>query len=272
MLYSFTGGADGGLAAAGLIFDAAGNLYGATVYGGAYGNCDAGFDGCGVVFKLAPNPTGTWTEGVIYSFGSTRADGAHPGAGLVFDTAGDLYGTTETGDASDGGTVFKLKHNPDGTWTESVLHSFPADSQDGVNLYGGLVYDAAGNVYGTTGGGGAYGYGLVFKLEPQPDGTWTESVLYSFTGGADGRGPVAGVIFDAAGNLYGTTYFGGADGYGAVFKLTPTSSGWKETAVHSFIGFGRYPVAPVIFDPAGNLYGTTGQGNGNGGLVFEITR
>jgi uncharacterized repeat protein (TIGR03803 family) len=329
ILHAFTGGADGAVPTAGLIFDGAGNLYGTTELGGSAA-CD-----CGVVFELAPNSDGTWTESVLHSF--TNADGYYPNAGLILDTAGNLYGTTTFGGAGDGGVVFKLAPNPDGTWTESVLHSFPENRTDGIEPYAGVIFDAAGNLYGTTQEGGAYFSGVVFKLAPDPDGTWTESVLYTFTGGADGGGPRAGMIFDATGNLYGTTAGGGSakcgdgcgavwklarnpngtwtesilhaftgadgdspsagvifdaagnlfgttslggsctadsQGCGVVFKLKPSSSGWSETVLHTFIGFGRWPMAPVIFDRAGNLYGTTTDGNHafDYGLVFEITR
>jgi uncharacterized repeat protein (TIGR03803 family) len=280
VLYSFTGGADGSSPQAGLIFDAAGNLYGTTVGGGDWDNCGSG---CGVVFKLAPNPDGTWTYSVLYSF--TGADGGGPVAGLIFDAAGNLYGTADVGgnirDCIVGcGVVFKLAPNPDGTWTESVLYSFTGGA-DGRFVKAGLIFDAAGNLYGTTAFGGDMqdcggGCGVVFMLAPNPDGTWTYSVLYSFTGGADGGGPVAGLIFGAAGNLYGTSSAGGNIrdcnvGCGVVFKLVPTSIGWSEKVLHSFTGVGLYPQAPVIFDPAGNLYGTTGFGTNNSGLVFKIT-
>jgi uncharacterized repeat protein (TIGR03803 family) len=277
ILHAFTG-ADGSGPAAGLIFDAAGNLYGTTSGGGA--------DGYGVVFELTPNPDGTWTESVLHSF-TGGADGALPFAGLIFDTIGNLYGTTYYGPLgcaglTDGcGTVFRLTPNPDGTWTESVLHSF-TEGAGGGNPAAGLIFDAAGNLYGTTnfGTSGPGNLGTVFKLTPNPDGTWTESVLHSFTG-ADGAVPDAGLIFDAAGNLYGTTSSGGIsiacidiDGCGVVFKLSPTSTGWSETVLHTFIGFGSTPRGGVIFDQAGNLYGTTSDGNPafDYGLVFEITR
>jgi uncharacterized repeat protein (TIGR03803 family) len=263
-IFTFT---DGWQPFAGMIFDAAGNLYGTTAGGGATVT-EACHDSCGVVFKLAPNPDGTWTESVLHSF--TGTDGDLPDAGLIFDAAGNLYGTTFEGGADRSGVVFKLAPNPDGTWTESVLYSFTG-GVDGGYPAAGLTLDPAGNLYGTTFEGGADRSGVVFKLAPNPDGTWTESVLYSFTGGADGAYP-RGLIFDAAGNLYGTTEYGGAYGDGVVFKLSPRSSGWSETVLHSFLGFGQQPFAPVIFDPAGNLYGTTQWGNGNYGLVFEITR
>jgi len=255
-------GTDGAYPYAGLIFDAAGNLYGTTSGGGAHKR--------GAVFKLAPNPDGTWTESVLYSFRG-GVDGWAPYAGLVFDAAGNLYGTGQNGGANGSGVVFKLAPNPDGTWTESVLHSFAYT--DG-SFPAGLIFDAAGNLYGTTlQGGAAAGYGVVFKLKPNPDGTWTESVLHAFTGGADGSLLYAGLTL-RAGALYGTTYEGGdcsGFGCGVVFKLTPSSSGWSETVLHTFLGFGENPAAPVIFDPAGNLYGTTTSGSTNKGLVFKLT-
>jgi uncharacterized repeat protein (TIGR03803 family) len=251
VLHSFTG-ADGWEPDAGLIVDATGNLYGETLFGGA--------DDSGVAFKLAPSADGTWTESVLHSF-TGGADGDGPGAGLILDVTGNLYGTTYYGGSDVHGVVFKLKPNPDGTWTESVLHSFTG--ADGSEPQAGLTLDAAGDLYGTTTFGGACafspsGCGVVFKLAPNADGAWTESALYSFTGGADGTYPRAGLIFDAAGNLYGTTLFGGDStacgfGCGVVFKLLPSSSGWSETVLHTFIGFGSYPLGGVIFDRVGNL-------------------
>jgi uncharacterized repeat protein (TIGR03803 family) len=267
VLYTFSGGADG-VGPVGLIFDAAGNLYGTTVGGGSTA-CEGG---CGVVFKLAPDPDGTWTESVLYSFGGSVFSLADivPGT-LILDAAGNLYGTTEGGGAYGYGSVFKLAPNPDGTWTESVLHSFSL--KDGIVPTDSLVLDAKGNLYGTTKqyGPTKFEEGVVFKLAPNPDGTWTESVLYNFTGRADGGNPGAGLTFDAVGNLYGTTAGGGFNGYGVVFKLTPTSDGWSETVLHEFLGRAQGPMAPVLFDKKGNLYGTTYFGTGNYGVVFKIT-
>ena len=177
-----------------LVMDAAGNLYGTTTEGGGSG---CGGSGCGFAWKLAPNPDGTWgILSLLHSF-QNGADGTDPSAGLIFDAAGNLYGTTQFGGAYGfGGVVFKLAPNPDGTWTETVLHSFGNDG-DGFHPIAGLVFDVAGNLYGTTyggpGSGCAEGCGVVFKLAPNSDGTWTESVLYSFTGGADGGAPEAGL-------------------------------------------------------------------------------
>jgi uncharacterized repeat protein (TIGR03803 family) len=279
VLHEFTGGADGAFPYAGLVFDAVGNLYGTTGSGGS----TACMDGCGVVFKLAPRPEGTWTESVLYTF-TGGADGDGPLAGLIFD-AGDLYGTTVGGGASDEGVVFKLAPNSHGTWTESVLYSFTGGA-DGAHPYAGLVFDAAGNLYGTTYASGAYNNGVVFKLTPNPEGTWTESILHTFTGGADGATPYAGLIFDAAGNLYGTTDLGGGGtactsgsghmtGCGVVFKLAPKPDGsWTESVLHTFTGGadGANPYAGLIFHAAGNLYGTTTHGGfDNNGVVFELT-
>ncbi len=276
VLYNFTNGADGSGPACTLVLDAAGSLYGTTLGGGAHGK--------GTVFKLVPNRDGNWTESVLYSF--TGPDGANPDAGLTFDAAGNLYGTTYYGGGSAActngcGVVFKLAPNPDGTWTESVLHSFTGGA-DGAVPPASLIFDAAGNLYGTTFHGGCTactnGCGVVFELAPESDGTWTESVLHSFTGGADGSYPEAGLVFDAAGSLYGTAANGGSKstvctntGCGVVFKVTPTSSGWSETVLRTFLGLAKLPTAPVIFDPAGNLYGTTTEGSANYGVVFEIT-
>ena len=207
---------------------------------------------------------------VLYWFKGLQDDGINPEAGLVRDKAGNLYGTTgHGGDGTNFGTVFKL----DTTGKETLLHSFAGGATDGQNPYAGLVRDKTGNLYGTTSFGGASGIGLglgtVFKL----DTTGKETLLYSFAGGAtDGQSPQAGLIRDNAGNLYGTTVLGGASGLGTVFKLDTTG---KETALHSFTGRprdGAIPLAGLIQDAAGNLYGTTVSGGLLGlGTVFKLT-
>jgi uncharacterized repeat protein (TIGR03803 family) len=217
------------------------------------------------------------TYKVLYRF----IYGANPHAGLIFDAAGNLYGTTTRGGAYGGGTVFKLTPNSDGTWTESVLHSF-ATGEDSRYPQGNLIFDAAGNLYGTTSGGEQDGSGTVFKLTPNSDGSWTESVLYAFCSlknCTDGASPFAGLIFDQAGNLYGTTAVGGATGGGTAFKLTPNSNGsWMEGVLYSFCSLtncadGYEPSAGLIFDQAGNLYGTTASGGeqDGSGTVFKLT-
>ncbi len=250
ILYSFTGGIDGANPTGGLLLDPEGNLYGTTT--------EYGTSGLGNVFKL--DTTGTQT--VLHSF--TGPDGNYPNAFLIRDSAGNLYGTTINGGVSGFGTVFKL--NAKGTF--QVLYSF-AGGTDGAYPNGGLVRDAAGNLYGTTVMGGTLqDAGTVFKL----DTTGTKTVLYSFLGGVDGGFPVRSLLRDSAGNLYGTASVGGASGLGTVFKLALTG---KETVLYSFAAGadGVEPYTDLIRDPAGNLYGTTVYGGtGNLGTVFEISK
>ncbi len=274
-LYSFAGPpSDGATPTAGLIADAAGDLYGTTEFGGGSGCQSPIGNGCGIVFKLTPSGT----ETVLHSFTGSPSDGANPFAGLIAHAAGNLYGTTALGGASDDGTVFKL--TPSGT--ETVLYSFTGSPSDGAIPTAGLIADPAGNLFSTTHVGGASGDGTVFKLTR----SGTETVLHSFTGGGDGAVPIAGLIADAAGNLYGTTFTGGGSGCGGsgcgtVFKLTRSGT---ESVLHSFTGSfgdGAGPDAGLIADAAGNLYGTTEFGGGsigcrstigNGcGTVFKLT-
>jgi uncharacterized repeat protein (TIGR03803 family) len=269
ILHSFNdSGKDGYYPYAGLIFDDSGNLYGTTQDGGART--------LGTVFELTPKAGGGWTEKVLYSFGSHRGDGYAPYASrLIFDTSGNLYGTTQDGGAYVYGTVFELTPKAGGGWTEKVLHSF-GSSTDGTSPWAGLIFDKAGNLYGTTRGGGAYVYGTVFELTPKAGGGWTEKLLHSFGSSTDdGAFPEVGLIFDKAGNLYGTTYGGGAYTDGTVFELTPKAGGgWTEKVLHNFGSYrdGAAPTAGLIFDKAGNLYGTTSLGGArNEGTVFELT-
>ena len=264
VLYSFAGSPDGTFPTGG-VPDAQGNLYGTTGYGGAYAQ--------GTVFKLAPNPDGSWSETVLYNF--TGAGGAYPFAGLVLDARGNLYGTTQYGGAYGGsfGTVFELTPRGDGTYSETVLYTFKGGT-DASNPQSGLVRDAQGNLYGTTPDGGAYGQGTVFKLTPNQDGSWSEAVLHSFTGGLDGGNPTAVLVLDAQGNLYGNTRNGGADGSGTVFKLTPNQDGsWSETVLYSFTGGadGESPRGSLLRDAPGNLYGHTKSGGNYGyGTLFKL--
>jgi uncharacterized repeat protein (TIGR03803 family) len=248
VLHSFTGGADGGLPQDGLIRDSAGNLYGTTSAGGES-------DG-GVVFKVDT----TGTETVLYNFKIGRG-GAVPYTSLIQDSEGNLYGTTTRGGASRSGVVFKLNT----TGTETPLYSFTGGA-DGENPYSDLIPDSEGNLYGTTVGGGVSIWGVVFKL----DKTGTETVLHSFTGGADGGFPLAGVIRDSEGDLYGTTQSAGISLAGVVFKLDPTGT---ETVLYAFTGGadGAYPLGGLIRDSAGNLYGTaSGGGASRQGVVFKL--
>jgi hypothetical protein len=203
-----------------------------------------------------------------------------------------LYGTA-SGNGQCPSVVFRLSPNVNGSWSESSLYTFTGFS-DGGSPMGSLIFDSAGNLYGTTAFGGTLsgyclygGCGVVFELSPSTGGSWTENVLYTFTGLPDGEEPVANLTFDAAGNLYGTMQFGGLQnfacpitGCGTVFKLTPAGGSWTESIVHSFAGplsDGYEPTSGVILDSAGTIYGTTSVGgvNGNqysnGGTVFRIT-
>ncbi len=269
VLYSFTGGADGSQPGTGLIFDQAGNLYGTTGLGGNLAYCQR--RGCGVVFKLAPNADGSWSESVLYSFLGS-GDGRSPTSGVIFDTAGNLYGTTGGDSRFKGGNVFKLTPNADGSWTETILKIF--SGRKGEIPVNGVIFDQKGNLYGTTylrlSGDGC---GVVFELTPKPDGSWAEKVLHQGSMVTVGCSPQGGLIFDQTGNLYGTTEEGGAYGYGVVYKLSRNSKGaWHETVLHTFANH-EYPQAGLVIDAAGNLYGTTSGENSTTvfGTVFEIT-
>ena len=218
----------------------------------------------------------TWaaTEKVIFAFDGNN--GSSPIAGLIFDRAGNLYGTTlGGGNGDDKGTVFELSPDGSGGWTHRVLHRFTGN--DGERPYAGVIFDAAGNLYGTTSGGGNSSSGTVFKLSHNGSGGWTETVLHHFSNVPDGDFPAAGLIFDGAGHLYGTTKFGGKLGHGTVFQLSPNGSGWTEKVLHYFgndgaVRDGQRPEAGVILDAAGNLYGTTSAGGRFvGGTVFQLT-
>ena len=235
--------------------DSSGNLYGTTLTGGIDGQLC-----CGTVFKV----TSSSEETVLYRFSGIGGDG-FPQAGVVRDSSGNLYGTTQNGGTDGAGTVFKV----DPTGKKIVLYSFTG-STDGAYPMAGVVLDAKGNLYGTTSGGGLYdfgGYGTVFKVDP----AGTETVLYTFMGSNDGGTPEAGVTRDAQGNLYGTTYSGGTDGAGTVFKVDTNG---QETVLYNFTGGadGGFPVeASLVRDSAGNLYGTTPQGGASSfGVVFKI--
>jgi uncharacterized repeat protein (TIGR03803 family) len=254
---------------AGLILDQADNLYGPLGLG-EYGQ--------GAVSTLVKDQN--WTEALLYSFcsKSTRKhdclDGSDPYAGLTWGPNGNLYGTTVQYGVHGYGVVFQLTPQTDGTWKETVLHSFPAFDTDGSKPYEGVVLDKAGNVYGATSqGGSSTGCGVIFKLAPQADGKWKETILYDFP--KLSQGCIANTMaFDAKGNLWGTAQSGGASNNGVVFELTPQQSGkWKYQVVHQFnLKDGSLPGSAVIFDDQGKLYGTTILGGPNyGGVAFQIT-
>ena len=211
------------------------------------------------------------SEKVLYAFTGGN-DGQLPYSNLIFDGSGNLYGTTNYGGANSKGTAFVLSPNGHGGWTETVIHTFGAGT-DGYQPECGLLLDSSGNLYGTTYQGGKFGHGTVFELSPSGK-NWKEKILHSFKG-PEGADPIAGLILDSLGNLYGTASEGGSHEYGAVFMLTPGSNGqWKEKAIHSFNNNGHDGYAPLgalLLDSLGNLYGTTSQGGSQrNGIVFEL--
>jgi uncharacterized repeat protein (TIGR03803 family) len=265
ILHKFTGGADGGVAYAGVIRDGAGNLYGATTTGGSKGK--------GTVYELSPATGGGWQETVLYNFGGTP-DGAEPYSMPVLDGAGNLYGTTYEGGTNNKGTVYELSQ-ASGVWSEQILCSFKGGN-DGDEPFAGVILDAAGNVYGTTAEGGTANVGTAFKLSAANG--WKKTILHQFLGlkAGDGANP-NGLIFDAQGNLYGTSVGGGKFNPGTIFKISQISGAWKETVLYSFTGGndGAYPSAALNIDGAGHLYGTTlwggPAGDTVGGVAFEFT-
>ncbi len=234
-----------------LVRDSSGNLYGTTIWGGVSQQC------CGTVFKV----DASGKEVVLYRFNGTGGDG-FPLAGVVRDPSGNLYGMTPNGGPDNAGTVFKI----DSTGKRTILYSFMG-SPDGAFPQAGLLRDAKGNLYGTTINGGPSFAGSVFKVDP----TGQETILYNFTGASDGDFPESGLIRDAHGNLYGTTFDGGSQSAGTVFKVDTSG---QETVLYSFTGGadGGFPIeASLIRDSAGNLYGTTPQGgSADFGVVFKI--
>ena len=277
-LYIFQGGSDGADPLGRVIIGPDGSLYG-TTSGGGYG--------CGTAFQLRPptqvppNVTGGWTETILYRF-TGNDDGCWPSGDLIFDQAGNIYGTTIQGGINscvgwDGcGTVFQLTPSGSG-WTEIVLHSF--DGYDGqLAWYTGVILDRSGNLYGMTvyGGDGGCEYGPcgnVFQLTHSASG-WTENNLYIFHGETDGAQPIGGLLIDQQGILYGTTAGHGSGEGGTVFTLTPQGGGWGFTVLYSFSGQEfEGPYAGLVLDRAGNLYGTTYEEGSQGrGSVFKLTR
>jgi uncharacterized repeat protein (TIGR03803 family) len=341
-------GNDGYFPQSGLIIDSAGNLYGTTIYGGR-GVCSSTFPfGCGTVFELARTAEGNWREKILHEFGPGE-DGPYPNGGLIFDASGDLYGVTSGIEGSCGhglgncGAVYELMPSTNGQWTEKILHHFSYNTADGYGPAGSLTFDKAGNLYGGTEWGGANFDGIAFELSPNRDGSWGEKVLYTYywgkgeNGGGNGSfvfdasgnlfnttltnltngyngpdvvfelSPSGGswtqttldvqqsdlasnvpLVFDTAGNLYGTARYGGTGtmicltlgvkqtpfSCGTVFKLAPAGGTWTETSLHDFGNGtdGQIPMGGLVFDSAGHLFGTTFQGGpAGGGTVFEVT-
>jgi hypothetical protein len=272
VLYRFQGGSDGSYPNTGLTIDSAGNLYGIATGNSTICICD-------VIYKLSPQSDGTWVQSVLYT--TDYPTDYEPIGSLTLDSAGNLYGFTS--DESNCGGIFQLSPPVSGgtPWTETEIFQFP-NSRNNPDLcapIGSLVLDKSGNLYGATQGVvGGYGTGAVFKLKrPATSGQpWTLSVLHEFTGGDDGFQPEAGVIFHDGMNLYGTTYWGGTNKAGTVFELSPPAAGgtgWVKTTIFNFdaSATGQNPVG-LIFDKAGNIYGTTRIGtSGLGGEIFQLS-
>jgi uncharacterized repeat protein (TIGR03803 family) len=278
-LYTFSDPAYGSSPSAGFVFDSKGNMYGTTYAGGSSAKCSVA-GGCGVVFELSPSADG-WVESVLYSFNGQK-DGFGPEGYLVFDRAGNLYGVTREGGnlscsiqgaAVGCGTVFELLKTSGG-WRLSVLHTFTGGA-DGAVAAGGLVMDSSGNLFDTTIFGGSrsgicalYGCGVAFRLSRNPAGKWLQDTIHTFTGDDDGEAPEAGLTRDAAGNLFGTTYEGGAHYCGTAFELSPSSSGvWPWKALFAFDCVDGTPSGPLTFDAKGNLYSASFTGGPYGGGV-----
>ena len=273
VLHNFTGGTDGAKPYAGLTVGPSGEvLYGTAAEGGS-GNS-------GTVFKLTPHNS-SWTFSPLYEL-TGAADGAYPFGPVVIGPNGALYGTTTEGGSESAGAVFELR--PPATfcrtilcyWTATVLYSFTGTPDGEYPSNVSLAFDRAGNIYGTTFQGGAFGYGLTFELSPSGGG-YTESILHNF-GGTDGSEPYSGVVLDAAGNVYGTTLYGGTgtecvNNCGTVYQLMPSDGGWIENVLVNFNkADGDYPFGNLIIDGSGNLYGVTADGaqNGDGGVVYKL--
>jgi uncharacterized repeat protein (TIGR03803 family) len=275
VLYNFNPAIRDGVGPQGnLIFDAAGNLYGTTYIGGVH-SCGGAAFYCGTAFELSRARDGSWTEKVIHNFGS-GTDGYGPSAGMIFDAAGNLYGTTYQGGAYGYGTVFELSPTVDGGWAERVLHHFNYDGKDGINPVASLMLDSSGNLYGTTLGGGTSDGGTVFELIRTADGNFTEKILHSFTfNGADGVNPYGALVLDNSGDVFSTTSGGGLYGWGTVFELSASAGGkWTEKILHNFNYNGKDGVQPtsgLAFDASGNLYGSAAGGVYNWGTVYELS-
>ena len=265
VLYSFTGGADGGEPYKGVTIDRHGNLYGTAVTGGS-GGCEGG---CGVVYKLT-HSNGTWNQTVIYAF-TGGDDGSGPGARVTVDRSGNVYGMTPTGGVYGAGTIYKLQ--PDaGSYTFQVIHTFTGGN-DGANGSAGRMLLQHGRLYGAVTAGGMYGSGVVFELSPTTVGEWDFRTLYSFHGQPDGSFPYGALLRAASGKIYGTTYYGGQNGIGAVYELSPRSVGeWNERIIYSFQtgSDGNSPISNLVSDAAGNLYGTTSEGGLGSGTIFKL--
>lgn len=258
LLHHFTG-SDGEVPNGDLLFDQSGNVYGTTLKGGS--------NNTGVIFELTPS-SDSYTDNVLFSSPGSGNE-TYPWGGVVPDTSGNLYGAFNGLEPN--GAVFQLSPSGSG-WSLNVIYAFTG-GRDGRTPYGGLIRDQAGNLYGTTSGGGIGGGGTVFELSPS-NGFWIFNVIYSFASPAS---PTDKLVFDASRNLYGVTQYGGTWSWGTVYKLMPPSGGhgqWSLSTLYNFTGGndGGLPFCSLIFDGSGNIYGTTNRGGTHGfGVAFELT-
>lgn len=296
VIHAFLGGDFDGEAPTGsVVFDKSGNLYGTAQ--------TAGLGFCGMVYELSPSGSGEWTETILHNFNNYRIgeinDGCLPSSFLIFDEGGNLYGTTQQtgyGDCMTNagcGTVFELSPAQNGKWTEKILHRFPEQGpNDGVNPYGGLVFDNAGNLWGATLAGGTSNAGTVFEMTQTPNGAWREKVAFNFSV-SNGYLPYSALAIDKSNNLYGTAYAGGKNAFGVVYELSPQPDGtWVQKLVHDFAACstnecpdGLDPLGGLVFDASGNLYGSATLGGASSdfcnpevpnffegcGVVFELS-
>lgn len=270
VLYEFTSGPDGGQPYGGVTLDTAGNVYGTAVVGGSWTGCPE--DGCGVVWRLKPGGALGWEQDVIHAFQGT--DGYGPGGPLSIDAQGNLYGMTPGGGAFGLGTIFKLEPTVAGPWRHSIVHDFTGGDDGGGGSKARLLIEPDGSLVGVATTGGAYGVGTVFRVTPAAGGTWTFDTLHAFTGIPDGIFPYGGLVKDAQGSFYGTTYYGGVHDLGTVYRLSPSGGAWVETVLHDFSDGkdGAYPISALAFGSDGALYGTTSLGgvNGGNGTLFRM--
>jgi uncharacterized repeat protein (TIGR03803 family) len=248
-----------------VVFGPDGRLYGTTYTGGS--------NNFGTLFYATPplsickTANCSWKEHTIHSF-TGSPDGNSPFYGdLVWDQQGNIFGTTESGGASNQGAVYELK--PSGnSWTEEIIHSFSGTE---YNAYSGVILDSNGDLFGTIASGGIY-YGAVYELK-YTNGSWVETPIYTFQNGSDGAFPVGGLVMDKAGNLYGSTTGGGSGGGGTIFELSPAGDSWTFQVLYNLQGDGAGPYASLTMDDAGNLYGTTYADGANGkGNIFKLTK
>ena len=272
-IYSFKGGYDGGNPLGPLTIGPDGAFYGTTLDGGSSA---CGGD-CGVVFRLRPPATAPpsaftpWDETVLYAF--TGLDGSEPVyPQLLFDQAGNLYGTTQFGGSNQGGAVFELTPSGGG-WTEKVLYGgFIGNGASGSQPYSGVVMDSAGNLYGTTSISGSGGDGVVYELSPTQYG-WVQTILHSFRNGSDGGLSYGGLVMDQAGNLYGGTVSGGTGDCGVIYELSPSNGGWTFAPIYNLPPCGGGPFETLTIDASGDIYGTAyADGAGGGGMVFKLSK